>query len=85
MKVTRLNINASDIKDIIDSNNKPVNMGKNETPCQFLARIYNELALSKMNLIGVLEQTIPHVREQAKVDGHAFGTLQLIRKTLGEV
>lgn len=84
MKVTRLNITASDIKDIIDGNNKPINMGENETSYQFLARIYNEVTVSKMNLIDILEQTIPHIREQAKVDSHAFGTLQLIKKALGE-
>lgn len=84
-KVTRLNITASDIKDIIDGNSKPINMGENETPQEFLARIYNEMALSKMNIVDILEQTIPHVREQAKIDGHAFGTLQLIKKALGEV
>lgn len=84
MKVTRLNITASDIKNIVDGNSKPINMDENETPYQFLAHVYNEIALSKMNLINVLEQTIPHIREQAKVDGHAFGTLQLIKKTLGE-
>lgn len=40
-------------------------------------------------LLDVLLQALPHVREQAKVDGHAFGTLQrmceIIKKTQGKL
>lgn len=39
-------------------------------------------------LLEVLQQCIPHLREQSKKDGHAFGTLQLVNriidKSLGE-
>lgn len=39
-------------------------------------------------LLEALQQCLPHLREQAKSDGHAFGTLQLanriIAKALGE-
>lgn len=39
-------------------------------------------------LLEALQQCIPHLREQSKKDGHAFGTLQLVNriidKALGE-
>lgn len=39
-------------------------------------------------LLETLQQCIPHLREQSKNDGHAFGTLQLVNriiaKALGE-
>ena len=35
-------------------------------------------------LLEALQQTIPHMREQSKLDGHAFGTLQLIRRVIAK-
>ena len=40
-------------------------------------------------LLEALQQSLPHLREQAKQDGHAFGTLQLVNrviaKAMGEI
>lgn len=35
-------------------------------------------------LLGALQQCIPHLREQSKNDGHAFGTLQLVNRTINK-
>lgn len=47
-----------------------------------------QLAMTAPELLDVLIQALPHVREQAKIDGHAFGTLQrmceIIKKAQGE-
>lgn len=46
------------------------------------------LIVAAPELLNALLQALPYVREQAKSDGHAFGTLQLInsaiKKSLGE-
>ena len=48
-----------------------------------------QVAMTAPELLNVLLQALPHVREQAKVDSDAFTTLQLmsniIKKALGEV
>ena len=33
-------------------------------------------------LLEALQQSLPHLREQAKQDGHAFGTLQLVNRII---
>lgn len=33
-------------------------------------------------LLEALQQCIPHLREQSKKDGHAFGTLQLVNRII---
>lgn len=35
-------------------------------------------------LLEALQQCIPHLREQAKNDGHAFGTLQLVNHVINK-
>lgn len=35
-------------------------------------------------LLEALQQSLPHLREQAKQDGHAFGTLQLVNRTIAK-
>lgn len=46
------------------------------------------LIAASPEMLKVILQALPYVREQAKVDGHAFGTLQLmnsiVKKALGE-
>lgn len=47
-----------------------------------------KLIAAAPELLEALQQCIPHLREQSKNDGHAFGTLQLVNriiaKALGE-
>ncbi len=45
---------------------------------------YAELCETNRELLEALKQSLPHLREQAKQDGHAFGTLQLVNRTIAK-
>lgn len=42
------------------------------------------LFVAAPKLLEALQQCIPHLREQAKNDGHAFGTLQLVNHVINK-
>lgn len=54
-----------------------------ETEDEQLANV--RLIAAAPKLLDVLLQALPYVREQAKSDGHAFGTLQLMNNVIKEI
>uniref|UniRef100_UPI00201E0680 hypothetical protein n=1 Tax=Oceanobacillus saliphilus TaxID=2925834 RepID=UPI00201E0680 len=60
------------------------------TECDVDKAVANaHLIAAAPELLEALQQSLPHLREQAKQDGHAFGTLQLVNrviaKAMGEI
>jgi hypothetical protein len=49
IKVTSAALTGAQIKSLIDGESKPINMMDGEAPCDFLSRIYNEMAADKIN------------------------------------
>lgn len=45
---------------------------------------YAKLSETNHELLEALQQSLPHLREQAKQDGHAFGTLQLVNRIIAK-
>lgn len=43
-----------------------------------------KLIAAAPELLEALQQCIPHLREQSKNDGHAFGTLQLVNRIINK-
>ncbi len=56
-----------------------------DTECDLDKAVANaHLIAAAPELLEALQQSLPHLREQAKQDGHAFGTLQLVNRTIAK-